>query len=122
MNFRFGLALAFLLGGAWPAIAQSNCEAPVAPIVPDGRTATQIKMNEATSQAKRFITKSDAYQACLLDYVKAQKDLAVQNKTTFDPSIEADAAKKINDSQAEKEKVGSGMNAAIAVFKTSRPG
>ena len=122
MNLRFGLTLAFLLGGAWPAIAQSNCEAPVVPVVPDGRTATQIKMNDAISRSKSFITKSDAYQTCLLDYVKAQKDLAAQNKTTFDPSIETDAVKRINDNQAEKAKVGSDMNAAIAAFKTSRPG
>jgi hypothetical protein len=122
MNFRFGLALAFLLGGTWPAIAQSNCEAPVVPTVPDGRTATQIKMNDAISRTKSFITKSDAYQTCLSDYVKEQKNLAVQNKTTFDPSIEAGAVKKMNDNQAEKAKVGSDMNAAIAAFKTSRPG
>ena len=122
MHFRFAMTLVFLVGVAWPAMAQSNCEAPIVPAAaPDGRTATQIKMNDAISRAKSFITKSDLYQTCLLDYVKAQKDLAAQNKTSFDVSIEADAMNKINENQAEKAKVGGDINAAIATFKTSRP-
>jgi hypothetical protein len=116
------MTLVLLAGTAWPAMAQSICEAPVVPAAaPDGRTATQIKMNDAISRAKSFITKSDIYQTCLLDYVKAQKDLAAQNKTSFDVSIEADAMNKINENQAEKAKVGGDINAAIATFKTSRP-
>jgi hypothetical protein len=122
MHFRFAMTLVFLAGAAWPAMAQSNCEAPIVPAAaPDGRTATQIKMNDAISRAKNFITKSDLYQTCLLDYVKAQKDLAAQNKTSFDASIEADATNKINENQAEKAKVGGDINAAIGAFKTSRP-
>jgi len=122
MHFRFGMTLAFLVGAAWPAMAQYNCAVPVAPpAAPDGRTATQMKMNDAISRAKSFIAKSYLYQTCLLDYVKAQKDLAAQNKTSFDVSIEADAMNKINENQAEKAKVGGDINAAIGAFKTSRP-
>jgi hypothetical protein len=122
MHFRFGMTLVFLVGAAWPAMAQSNCEAPIAPpAAPNGRTATQIKINDAISRAKSFIAKSDLYQTCLLDYVKAQKDLAAQNKTSFDTSIEADAMNKISENQTEKAKVGGDINAAITAFKTSRP-
>jgi hypothetical protein len=122
MHFRFGLMLFFLVGAAWPAMAQSNCESPVVPpAAPDGRTATQMKINDAISRAKSFIAKSDIYQTCLLDYVKAQKELAAQNKANFDTSIEADAVNKINENQAEKAKVGGDINAAVATFRTSRP-
>ena len=78
-------------------------------------------MMAGMGDANRFIKDSDVYQNCLVAYVKAQKDQAAKDKTTFDKSIEDDAMKKINDNQAEKVKVGAEINGAIAVFKASHP-
>jgi hypothetical protein len=116
------LALIFLTGGALPALAQQpDCQAPIAPVAPDGRTSTQAQMAAGIGDANRFIKDSDAYQGCLLAFVKAQKDQAAKDKTSFDKFIESDAMKKINENQAEKVKVGAEINGAVAVFKASHP-
>jgi hypothetical protein len=121
MRLKFGLALILLAGGVLPALAQPDCPAPIAPAAPDGRTSTQAQMAAGVGDANRFMKDSDAYQTCLVDYVKAQKDLAIKNKTPFDKFIEADAMKKITDNQSEKMKVGTDINGAVGVFKASHP-
>ena len=121
MRLKFGLALVLLAGGVTPVMAQPNCPAPIAPAAPDGRTSTQAQMAAGVGDANRFMKDSDVYQTCLVDYVKAQKDQATKDKTTFDKSIEGDAMKKINDNQTEKVKVGTDINGAIGVFKASHP-
>jgi len=121
MRLKFGLALVLLAGGVAPVMAQPNCPAPIAPAAPDGRTSTQAQMAAGVGDANRFMKDSDVYQTCLVDYVKAQKDQATKDKTTFDKSIEGDAMKKINDNQTEKVKVGTDINGAIGVFKASHP-
>ena len=119
MRLTSGLALVLLVSGALPAMAAPDCQAPIAPVSPDGRTSTQAQMMAGMGDANRFIKDSDAYQNCLVAYVKAQKDQAAKDKTPFDKSIEDDAMKKINENQAEKVKVGADINGAIAVFKAS---
>ncbi|HEX4117992.1 MAG TPA: hypothetical protein VHX99_04260 [Rhizomicrobium sp.] len=121
MRLKFGLALILLAGGVAPAMAQADCQAPIAPAAPDGRASTQAQMVAAAGDARNFISQSDIYQNCLVAYVKAQKDQATKDKTTFDKFIEQDAMKKINENQAEKIKVGGEINAAIAAFKSSHP-
>jgi hypothetical protein len=120
---RRGLVLALLLltGGTLPAMAQADCQAPIAPAAPDGRNSTQAQMMGAVTDAKNFIAQSDVYQQCLLSYVTAQKDLATKNKTPFDKFIESEAMKKVNQNQADKEKVGSEINGAVALYKQSHP-
>ena len=120
MRVEIGLALAILtLAGAMPAFAQSNCVPPIPPAAPDGRTATQQQMVAAVNDAKNFIAQSDVYQQCLLDYVQTQKDQAAKSKKKFDASIAADANKKINQNQAEKQQTGSAINAAVNLYKTT---
>lgn len=121
MRFKLGLALILLVGCALPAAAQSSCQIPIAPAAPDGKNSTQAQMKAGIGDANRFMKDSDVYQQCLVDYVKAQKDQAAKDKTTFDVSIEADAMKKIKENQDEKVKVGGDVNAAIGVFKASHP-
>jgi hypothetical protein len=118
-----GLIVAAILtvAGAVPALAQASCVLPIAPAAPDPRTATQDQMVAAVGDAKAFIAQSDVYQACLLDYVKAQRDLATQNKTLFDNSIATDAEKKINANQQEKVRTGSDINAAVMAYKSAHP-
>lgn len=121
MRFKSGLAFILLLGGALPVAAQSNCQMPIAPAAPDGKTSTQPQIAAGIGDANRFIKDSDAYQQCLVDYVKAQKDQAAKDKTTFDTSIQDNAMKKIKENQDEKVKVGGDINAAITAFKASHP-
>ena len=122
MHLRFGLTLVFLAGGMLPALAQQpDCQAPVAPAAPDGRTSTQAQMAAGVGDANRFMKDLDVYQSCLVAYVKAQKDQAAKDKTPFDKFIEMDAMKKITENQNEKVRVGAEINSAIGVFKASHP-
>jgi hypothetical protein len=121
MRLKFGLALVFLIGGVAPVMAQPDCPPPIAPVAPDGRTSTQAQMVAAAGDARNFIAQSDVYQTCLVNYVKAQKDLATKNKTPFDKSIEDEAMKNITENQNDKVKVGTDINGAIAAFKSSHP-
>jgi hypothetical protein len=121
MRLGSTLALLLLTGGTLPAMAQADCQPPIAPVAPDGRASTQAQMMAAVTDAKNFIAQSDVYQQCLLSYVQAQKDLAAKDKTPFDKFIESEAMKKVNQNQADKQKVGSEINGAVAVYKQSHP-
>ena len=122
MSAKFGLMLAVLTTlGVAPAFAQADCQPPIAPAAPNGRTASQQQILGAVSDAKNFISQSDVYQQCLLDYVGAQKKQAVEDKKPFDSYLETSAQKKIDDNQKMKIKVGSEINAAVSDFKMSHP-
>ena len=122
MSAKFGLMLAVLtMLGTAQAFAQANCQAPVAPATPDGHTVTQQQLLAAVTDAKNYISQSDVYQQCLLDYVEAQKKQAVEDKKTFDSYIETTAQKKVDDNQKTKIKVGSEINTAVSDFKMTHP-
>ena len=122
MSAKFGLTLAVLtMLGTAQAFAQADCQAPIAPASPDGHTANQQQVLAAVADAKNFISQSDVYQQCMLDYVQAQKKQAVEDKKTFDSYIETSVQKKIDDNQKMKIKVGSEINAAVSDFKMSHP-
>ena len=78
-------------------------------------------MMAAVTDAKNFIAQSDVYQQCMLNYVKAQKDQATKDKVPFDKFIESEAMKKVSVNQSDKEKVGSEINSAVAIYKQSHP-
>ncbi|MGH6828481.1 MAG: hypothetical protein ACREFW_06200 [Rhizomicrobium sp.] len=119
MHFRYVVALLLLTAG--PAMAQANCQSPIAPVAPDGRSATQAQMVAAANDARRFIRDSDTFQQCLVDYVIAQRKQAKDNKTTFDKSIADDATKRVDENQATKVKVGANVNSALAAYKSAHP-
>jgi hypothetical protein len=119
---QIGLASALLLAGALPAMAQATCTAPIAPAALDATTATQAQMVAGINAVKAFIAASDTYQACLGDGLKAQKDAAAAAKQPFDPAIEKGVMAKVDDNQAQKEKVGAEINAAVGTYKKLHPG
>ena len=122
MSAKFGLTLAVLtMLGTAQAFAQADCQAPVPPASPDGHTATQQQILAAVADAKNYISQSDVYQQCLLDYVAAQKKQATEDKKTFDTYIETSTQKKIEDNQKTKIKIGSEINTAVSDFKMSHP-
>lgn len=122
MPAKFGLTLAVLtcLGTA-QAFAQADCQAPVPPAAPNGRAATQQEISAAVQDAKNYISQSDVYQQCLLDYVAAQKKQAVEDKKTFDTYIETSTQKKIDENQKTKNRVGSEINGALTDYKLAHP-
>ena len=122
MRFKLGLAVAVLtIAGAAPAFAQANCDLPIPPAAPDGHTATQQQIMAAVGDAKNFISQSDIYQQCLLDYVQAQKDQAVKDKKPFDAYIETTIQKQIASNQTAKIKTGADINAAVNDYKMAHP-
>lgn len=122
MHVKFGLTLAVLTAmGAAPAFAQADCQAPIPPAAPNGRTATQQDIQAAVTDARNYMAQADVYQQCLLDYVAAQKKQAAEDKQTFDTYIETSTQKKIEDNQKIKIKVGAEINSALNDFKMSHP-
>jgi hypothetical protein len=116
-----GLAVALVACSALPVLAQAACTAPTAPAAVDGGTATKDQLLAGIKDAKAFIAASDAYQACLSQNLDAQRQVAAANKVPLDPSIEKDVAAKGADSQAQKEKVGAQINAAVGDYKKVHP-
>ncbi|HEY4274270.1 MAG TPA: hypothetical protein VGM68_02215 [Rhizomicrobium sp.] len=122
MRFHPGLTVAFLMFvGVGPAFAQANCDAPIPPAAPDGKTASQQQITAAVTDAKNFITQSDVYQQCLLDYVRTQKEQAVNDKKTFDPYIETTIQKQVDSNQSAKVRTGQEINTAVNDYKMAHP-
>ena len=113
-----------------PALAQSMCMEPQAPKMPDGKTAARADIIAAAGAAKEFVTKSDAYQACLnAEYETTVKAaVAAAKAKDKDKSKQVDAAKlnaereaKIAANQKKKEEVGLAYGATAAAFKQANP-
>jgi hypothetical protein len=122
MRLKLGLTIIVLtIAGAVPAFAQANCDMPIPPAAPDGHTATQQQIMAAAGDARNFISQSDIYQQCLLDYVRAQKDQAVKDKKPFDAYIETTIQKQIESNQTAKIKAGAEINAAVNDYKMAHP-
>ena len=112
-----GLALT-LAGGP---LAQAACTRPVAPVNPDPATATLDRIVAAKNQVAAFIADSDAYQTCMLDDIKAQKDAAKKSKIKFDKAVDKAAQAEIDANQADKEAAGTGFNALVKAYKAAHP-
>lgn len=122
MRVQFGLAFA-LATAVWaiPAIAQPVCVEPIPPAAPDPRKATSQQMHDAVNDAKAFISQSDVYQLCLANYIQAQRDEAVKEKTPFDAAMAANLQKKIDSNQAAKIRTGAEINDAVSAYKLAHP-
>jgi hypothetical protein len=96
------LSFIFCCIAATAATATERCNAPYAPQIPDGRTATQEEMTSARRDANAFIAASDLYQLCQIRIGRGERG--------------GDA------NQREKERIGSAFNAAIAAFRGAHRG
>lgn len=119
---KFGMAALFAIATAAPALA-AECSEPFPPAPVDGSKATEQQMQDAVKDFKTFQHASDDYQACLIADLDAQKAAAAKAKDPkpLDPAIAAGVTAKVNANQAEKEKVGGELNAAIHSFKQKHP-
>jgi len=117
---KFTLAM-ILACASVPAMAQGACNAPKAPAAVDGSKVTVDQLKAAIADVKAFIDASDTYQTCIGNDLTQQKAAATPDKP-FNPAIEAAAMAKVNDNQAQKEKVGAAINSAIGEYKKAHPG
>jgi hypothetical protein len=106
---------------AAPAFAQDRCSAPIAPVVPNGRTASVSELVQANKDVVAFIKSSDDYQSCLLADLQSQIDQAKDNKKELDPSIKKAIEAKGDANQKLKETVGKAYNTAAAAYKQAHP-
>ena len=109
---------------AAPAFAQDKCSAPVAPVVPNGKTATVSDLVQANKDVVAFIKASDDYQSCLLADLQSQIDAAKgdkDNKKGLDPAIKKAIEAKGDANQKLKEAVGKAYNVAAAAYKQAHP-
>ena len=116
------LTVAFVMLAA-PAFAQDKCTAPIAPVVPNGRTASVSDLVQANKDVVAFIKASDDYQSCLLADLQSQIDAAKDNKDKkgLDPAIKKAIEAKGDANQKLKENVGKAYNAAAAAYKQAHP-
>jgi hypothetical protein len=106
---------------AAPAFAQDKCSAPIAPVVPNGRTAAVSDLVQANKDVVAFIKASDDYQSCLLADLQSQIDAAKDNKKELDPAIKKAIEAKGDANQKLKESVGKAYNTAAAAYKAAHP-
>lgn len=104
---------------ASPAFAQDRCSAPIAPVVPDGKTATVTQLVQANKDVVAFIKASDEYQNCLLADLQAQVDQAKSDKKDLNPAIKKAIEAKGDANQKEKERVGKAYNTAATAYKAA---
>jgi hypothetical protein len=115
------LSAAVLAVLASPAFAQDRCMSPVAPVVPNGKTATVADLVQANKDVVAFIKASDEYQNCLLADLQAQTDQAKNDKKTLDPAVKKAIEAKGDANQKLKETVGKEYNTAAAAYKAAHP-
>lgn len=115
-------AAAFVMLAA-PAFAQDKCMAPIAPVIPNGKTAAVADLVQANKDVVSFIKSSDDYQSCLLADLQSQIDAAKDNKDKkgLDPAIKKAIEAKGDANQKQKETVGKAYNAAAAAYKQAHP-
>jgi hypothetical protein len=112
--------VAFVMLAA-PAFAQDKCAAPIAPVVPNGKTAAAAELIQAQKDVVAFIKTSDDYQICLLAELQAQVDQAKDDKKALDPAIKKAIEAKGDANQKLKETVGKQYNAAAVAYKAAHP-
>jgi hypothetical protein len=98
-----------------------KCTAPVAPVVPNGRTASVSDLIQANKDVVAFIRASDDYQSCLLSDLEAQKEKAKAENKVFDPAIKKAIEARGDANQKEKERLGMAYNKAAAAYKQAHP-
>ena len=113
-------AAAFVMLAA-PALAQDKCAAPVAPVVPNGRTAATAELVQAQKDVVAFIKASDDYQVCILAAITAAQNEAKDAKKAPDPAIRKALEAKGDANQKLKETVGKAYNTAAAAYKAAHP-
>ena len=115
-----------LFGGAvfialsTPVMAQDPCVAPAAPAIRGGARATAAQIVAAQNEIKAYATASDKFQACLVEELGRQKDLAKQNNVEFDPAIQMVLETKAATQRKDAEHVVATWTAAVQAFNQAQ--
>lgn len=122
MKFASIMALSAVLGLAAPGLAlAAGCDRPTPPASVDGSKASLDQLKAAKGAVTEFMTASDAYQGCVMDDLASQRAAATTAKTKLAPAVAKAAQEKVDQNQADKERVGGEFNAAIKAYKAAHP-
>jgi hypothetical protein len=111
-------ALAILAAPAFAQV-QDKCMGPIAPVVPNGRTADVAALNQAAKDVVAFIKNSDDYQLCLKTEIETYEKDAKDSKQPVDTNVRKTLTAKGDANQKEKERVGKEYNTAAAAYKAA---
>jgi len=94
----------------------SQCTFPQAPTVPDGNTATEDQMIEASGAVKAFIAANDQGLACLDAAKQSLGAEAMTEEQKVQYTIRYNAAVDV------AHQVGNGWNEAVRAYNAKKPG
>jgi hypothetical protein len=114
-------ALVMLAGPAFAQAFEDKCSAPIAPVVPDGKTATAPQLTQTVNDVKNYIKASDDYQACLVAEINTYETQAKGTKQGIDASIRKTLEAKGDANQKDKERLGAAYNKAAADYRSAHP-
>ena len=114
-------AIALALFAAPAFAAENTCKAPMAPTVPNGKTAEAHDLVVAANDVKTFIKASDDYQLCLNTWMDAEAKTAADAKQPLDAKIKAQHDQLGDANQKEKERIGVAYNTAVADYRKAHP-
>src|SRR5690348_13722906 len=109
-------AFVILAGPAFAQAFEDKCSAPIAPVVPDGKTAAVPQLTQAANDVKSYIKASDDYQACLLAEINTYETQAKGTKAGIDPNIRKTLEAKGDANQKDKERLGASYNKAVGDY------
>ncbi|HWY62360.1 MAG TPA: hypothetical protein VNW15_10715 [Rhizomicrobium sp.] len=119
---KLGFVTVLLMAGVAPSFADDTCQAPPVPASVDGATVAREQLVAAIAAVKTYIAASDTYQACIADYLAAQKVQADKDKKPVDPAIIQAEGDKVTANQNNKQKIGDAINVSIGAYKKAHPG
>jgi hypothetical protein len=104
-----------LLGLSSTALAQDCSEAPVAPDLVDGATASMDQLVANSEEVKTFIAAADSYLDCRYAYrdTVAYKDLSRSDKGAY-----TDETEEVLDARNE---IGDDFNDEVAAYQAANP-
>ena len=114
-------AFVILAGPAFAQAFEDKCAAPIAPVVPDGKTAAVPQLTQAANDVKNYIKASDDYQACLLAEINTYETQAKGTKQGIDPNIRKTLEAKGDTNQKDKERLGAAYNKSVGDYRAAHP-
>ena len=102
----------FLLLALFAAPAWAGCNAPVAPTVPDGGTATKEQLVKAQGEVKTYVAAANEYLACVDKDIQATEDKDAKAKLNADYNTVVD----------QMTAVSGQFNAAVKAYKAKAGG
>ena len=120
---RICLGFVFILGVfAGPANAQVECSAPFSPVVPDGATASEERLNTVRQQVEAFMRDSDGYQNCLVTSLRQiEAEAARDEDEQVDPAVRRTTVARVNANQRLKIRTSEEFNAAARAYNEANP-